>query len=478
MSERIEVYIETGSPAISNGRTIEAFGVQWVDDRFESILKAGVTVPSSATKTFSTAIDNQTSITLNLYRGANSFTRHCHFLGSLDIGGIFPSGQGSPKIQVAFVARTKDLVLSVSGEPGLIVEFTPPTHHDEQRASIPPTRRSEPTAAPNIIEVRRVLCPTCGRKVKLTYDSAKLTDRYCQYCAMPLFAQGDIKASTTKQSTPKVDEDALSNALNDLNCLVGLARVKAEVTQLVDLISVQNRRRSLGRRIPDFSNHIVFSGNPGTGKTTVARLIGRIYCALGVCRTSKVVETDRSGLVAEYVGQTAIKTKDKISSALGGILFIDEAYSLTPNTDHGGDFGQEAIDVLLKEMEDHRNDLIVIVAGYPDEMARFISSNPGLHSRFSQHVTFDDYSAEEMTQIFCDLCANNEYFIQSGASGVIREYFDKLVEFRPTGFANGRTVRNLFEKVLRNHSTRIRGLPDSTDETELDLITIEDVKNR
>ena len=219
--------------------------------------------------------------------------------------------------------------------------------------------------------------------------------------------------------------------------------------------------------------HLVFSGNPGTGKTTVARILAEVYHELGVLSRGHLVEVDRAGLVAGYVGQTAIKTQEKIDEARGGILFIDEAYTLAKD---GQDFGQEAIDTLLKAMEDNRGDLIVIVAGYSDRMEDFLNSNPGLRSRFNKFVEFKDYNPNELYEIFQSLCEQNGFAYDDASEQYLRDFFGKLYENREENFANGRTVRNFFENVMSRQADRIATELDSLTDAELMEFTIEDFK--
>ena len=226
----------------------------------------------------------------------------------------------------------------------------------------------------------------------------------------------------------------------ELNSLIGLGMVKEEVADLVHVVEHQERRKAQGLRVPPMSMHLVFMGNPGTGKTTVARYIARLYKALGLLSKGQLVETDRSGLVAGYIGQTAIKTQEIIDNAMGGVLFIDEAYTLNGNTDN--DFGQEAIDTLLKAMEDKRDNFAVIVAGYPDLMDEFVQSNPGLESRFNRYIHFEDYSADEMLSIFKMSCEKNQYTLTEAAEEAVKKYFSTV---SISDIANGRGARNLFE---------------------------------
>lgn len=267
------------------------------------------------------------------------------------------------------------------------------------------------------------------------------------------------------------DSYTLEAALSELNGMIGLASVKDNVNDLVNLIKAYNVRKAQGMPTPSISMHLVFVGNPGTGKTTVARLIGKIYKSLGLLSKGHLIETDRSDLVAGYVGQTAIKTRDVIKQAEGGVLFIDEAYTLSP-INSGGDFGQEAIDTLLKCMEDERENLVVIVAGYPDLMQKFIKSNPGLESRFSNTIYFPDYTRDEMLELFNKLCNDNQYELEPSAKIIIREH---LLNVEPAKIGNGRGIRNIFEKMIVEQANR---LADSdSDVSEYLTITSADIEN-
>ena len=279
------------------------------------------------------------------------------------------------------------------------------------------------------------------------------------------------KAAEQEQTEPP--KPTLEEAMAELHELVGLDVVKKDVDSLVNLVKVRTLRRERGMKCPDMSFHLVFSGNPGTGKTTVARIIGKIYSALGLLSKGHLIEVDRSGLVAGYVGQTAIKTQEVIQKAQGGVLFIDEAYSLAPEK-ADKDFGQEAIDTILKAMEDHRDDFVVIVAGYASLMPRFIDSNPGLKSRFNKYLDFADYDGDQLYEIFMGRVQRNDYKLNAEADEAIREHLKVLYEDRDDNFGNGRDVRNLFEKIVANQANRVAIMESPTDE-EIITITKDDL---
>ena len=294
---------------------------------------------------------------------------------------------------------------------------------------------------------------------------------------------GNPKGSDADKGTESEDgagenveeEESLEDILAKLNNLIGLENVKSDVNSLINLIQIRKIREERGIEQPDMSLHLVFSGNPGTGKTTVARLLGEIYSKIGILSKGHLVETDRSGLVAGYVGQTAIKTQDKIKEAMGGILFIDEAYSLSASKGEN-DFGEEAIDTILKAMEDNRDDFIVIVAGYPQLMDDFLHSNPGLESRFNKHLYFDDYNPQELFEIFVSMEEKSSLKLDEKAEKFLKGHFEDVYKCRGDNFANGRYVRNIFEKVLSNQADRLVNMEDISDE-DLNTLIIDDFED-
>ena len=271
------------------------------------------------------------------------------------------------------------------------------------------------------------------------------------------------------------DQENVDKLMESLNSLIGLDRVKKDIAGIVDLIRVQKMRESKGMKTADISKHMVFYGNPGTGKTTVARLLGKIFQGLGVLKGGQLIEVDRGGLVCGYVGQTAIKTQEVIDKAMDGVLFIDEAYTL--NVGKGeNDFGQEAVDTLLKAMEDNRDRLIVIVAGYEEPMDEFLDSNPGLKSRFNKYIRFDDYSPEQLIKILEGMCSGKDYKLSPEARQAAIEYFDNCLKTQAENFANAREVRNFLEKAITNHATRVVGIKNPSEE-DLCTIIVDDVKD-
>ena len=301
-----------------------------------------------------------------------------------------------------------------------------------------------------------------------------------------IFADDDEKkddAEETAQQTEQVEkkdsvivnEPLEGDPYQELDDLIGLESVKQEVRSLANFVKLQKQREAQGLKSAKVSYHLVFYGSPGTGKTTVARIVGRIYKDLGVLKKGHTVETDRAGLCGEYVGKTGPKTDTVISKALDGVLFIDEAYSLVPEGGAGNDYGQEAISTILKRMEDYRDRLVVIVAGYKDEMQRFIDSNPGLQSRFNRYIDFPDYSSGELTDIFKMYMKKNQYTLALDAEEYLKEQFEYAVAHKDRNFGNARFARNVFEKSIQQQANRLAG-QTNLDKGRLSELTIEDLQ--
>ena len=280
-------------------------------------------------------------------------------------------------------------------------------------------------------------------------------------------------ATATDQpvNQPQPQAEPEEDPMETLQNLIGLDTIKKDVKELIDFVKVQKARKEAGLKSVPVSLHLVFTGNPGTGKTTVARIIAKLYQQIGVLAKGQLIEVDRSGLVAGYVGQTAIKTQEQIGKALGGVLFIDEAYALSQKDDA---FGQEAIETILKAMEDHRDDLVVIVAGYTEPMEKFINSNPGLKSRFNKYIEFPDYSMDELMGIFDLNCKKYDYLIDEDTRKHVREQLSLRRMATAENFANAREVRNMFEEIITNQATRVALMENPTQE-DMMKICLEDL---
>ncbi|MFK7919416.1 MAG: AAA family ATPase [Ilumatobacter sp.] len=283
-------------------------------------------------------------------------------------------------------------------------------------------------------------------------------------------------ADIREESGPRRQQSARSveEIRADLDALVGLDSVKAQIDALTAKIRVQQQRREHGLAAIDTSHHLVFTGNPGTGKTTVARLVAEMFGALGLLESGHLVEVDRARLVGQYIGHTALKTNRAIRRALDGVLFIDEAYALTPPGPKSMDFGAEAVETLIKRMEDHRERLVVIVAGYPDLMRRFLESNPGLRSRFSREIEFCDYGDGELIEIIRQHADDADYQIAAEADGALTEIFG--VARRQSGFGNARHARNLFEQATNQQALRLEAADGPVDRQTLRTLTIDDLR--
>jgi len=269
----------------------------------------------------------------------------------------------------------------------------------------------------------------------------------------------------------QANSEKLDKYISELNSLIGIMGVKKELNSLINFVKLQKIRKDKGLKIPIISLHMVFTGNPGTGKTTVARLMSKILYELGYLSKGHVVETNRAGLVAGYLGQTAIKTEEVVKQALGGVLFIDEAYTLARDDDS---YGLETIDTLLKLMEDYRDNLVVIVAGYPQLMKKFIESNPGLASRFNRNIVFENYNVQELMEIFEYMCSDSSYKIDEDGKEFLREHIKELLSEKSESFGNARTMRNIFEKSIAFQANRVMTMDVYTDE-EISLLTRPDI---
>lgn len=307
------------------------------------------------------------------------------------------------------------------------------------------------------------------------YDPVKKIASFEASSKAPDKLQASINAMKGELNPNEVSEAdvKLEDLMNELNSLTGLDAVKKDIKSLINILKVNKMREERGLKQSTMSLHMVFSGNPGTGKTTVARLLANIYKCLGVVSKGQLIEADRSTLVEGYVGQTATKTKNVVESALGGILFIDEAYTLTAGKD-GKDFGQEAIDTLLKLMEDNRDDLIVIVAGYTELMEEFVESNPGLRSRFNKYILFKDYTGEQLYEIFMSMCKKQDYIPDEDGEKYVKEYLSSLADAHDENFANAREVRNYIERSIARQASRIVEL-DNISDLQLKTLTRSDL---
>ena len=339
----------------------------------------------------------------------------------------------------------------------------------QQQGRMAEAKRLYRSAAETALETAK---ESSGSARELWVERAKKLIQLSEALPAAQASGGKAAAQSGAAAQEPLPQESLEDLQKELDSFIGLTVIKDEVNKMIDWIKLNKLRQAQGLPTGDLSMHMVFSGNPGTGKTTIARLMGRIYRSLGVLSKGQLIEVDRSSLVAGYVGQTAIKTGEVIEKALGGVLFIDEAYTLTSKG--GNDFGQEAVDTLLKAMEDHRKDLMVIVAGYTDKMQEFIKSNPGLQSRFNHFMEFPDYSDEELADMFRMNCKKGGYVLAPDAQDVLR---DALVRLRAVKqpFGNGRDVRNLYERVIAAQAVRLAQKPGTPTREQLMALTAQDI---
>lgn len=286
------------------------------------------------------------------------------------------------------------------------------------------------------------------------------------------YGYSTIQSICKKTTEDTEDKRTLEELLEELNSLVGLDKVKSTVQDLIFFQKVQKMRQEKGLNLAKNTLHLAFTGNPGTGKTTVARIVGRIYKCIGLLSKGHFIEVSRTDLIAGYQGQTALKVKNVIEQAKGGVLFIDEAYSITEN-DHSDSYGRECLTELTKALEDCREDLVVIVAGYTEPMNKFFESNPGLKSRFNTFIEFDDYNVYELTQILISMCQINDYILEEEVKRQIELYFEKQLEMEKENFANGRLVRNIYDDLVMQHARRVITI-ENPSKIELSSIKSED----
>lgn len=291
-----------------------------------------------------------------------------------------------------------------------------------------------------------------------------LKDALVEYCGYMYVKR---VCSVSKAGTE--DKRSLQELLSELNSLIGLENVKQQVNDLISYQTVQKLRRSRGLNSAKNTLHMAFTGNPGTGKTTVARIVGHIYKQIGLLSKGHFVEVSRTDLIAGYQGQTALKVKQVIENAKGGVLFIDEAYSITEN-DHSDSYGRECLTELTKALEDYRDDLVVIVAGYTEPMNLFFQSNPGLKSRFNTFIEFDDYNPDELLRILENICVKNDYNLSDELEMAVRDYFVFETTKKDTRFANGRLARNIYDDLVMNQARRVSKIQDPTDDDLINLI--------
>ena len=266
----------------------------------------------------------------------------------------------------------------------------------------------------------------------------------------------------------EINTKSFDELSDELNSLIGLENVKKEIEDLVIFNKVQKNREKIGLKKTNRTMHMAFLGNPGTGKTTVARIVGNMYRSLGILSKGHFIEATRTDLIAEYQGQTSLKVKRLIQKAKGGVLFIDEAYSITEN-EKSDSYGRECLTELTKALEDYRDDLVVIVAGYDDLMKKFFESNPGLKSRFNYFIEFEDYTVNQMFEIFLSYCKNEDYILQESAAERLKKYLDKQSEDSENKNANGRFVRNVFDKIIMNQAKRLSNLSLPTKENYITI---------
>ncbi|MEU3650075.1 right-handed parallel beta-helix repeat-containing protein [Lentzea sp. NPDC034063] len=390
---------------------------------------------------------------VDLRSGAVSTMIRCRVMSSMGTGVSFSAGAGGTLTECEVVGSAEDGISLDTAEPVLLSRCVVRENRgtDVRRFGEDRVRIEEPATAAAEPQRQASVAATVGARA------------YRGTSAAPVSPAGSDKAV------------ALSGPLAELETLVGLSGVKREVAGLINLIKMSQARKQMGLPMPPMSRHLVFAGPPGTGKTTVARLYGTVLAELGVLEKGHMVEVARADLVGQYIGSTAIKTTEVVTKAIGGVLFIDEAYTLSAQTGGSGpDFGQEAIDALMKIMEDQRESIVVIVAGYSELMENFLESNPGLASRFTRTVEFPNYSVDELVTITTNLCNKHYYELTEDALEALTEYFERVP--KNATFGNGRVARKLFEAMVNNQASRLAVAPPSRD-SEMNRLTAADLQS-